>query len=105
MVSNGNHPPMPMCQMVLEAAEQMNGNALATDQKLKRASDDGLPASQPRLGSMADSEHLGVLEPIELREQIATTTKRRAAVYEKNKYKIVPNFVDAFGRPLLAQSV
>jgi hypothetical protein len=81
----------------------MNGNALATDQQLKRASGDGLPAFQPRLGSMAaESEHLGVLEPIELREQIATTAKRRAAPYEKTKYRIVPNSVDAFGRPLLA---
>jgi hypothetical protein len=59
MMSNGNRPPMSMWQVVREAVQQMSGNALASDQQLKLASDDGLPASQPRLGSMAaESEHL-----------------------------------------------
>jgi hypothetical protein len=37
----------------------MSGNALFTNHLLKLASDDGLPASQPRLGTMAaESERL-----------------------------------------------
>ncbi|TRO06362.1 WYL domain-containing protein [Ectopseudomonas mendocina] len=33
---------------------------------------------------LSQGEHLEVLEPIELREQIATSAKRMAALYEKS---------------------
>ncbi len=71
--------------------ERLSENALTSDQQLQPTADGWwlmtgcLPLSQGLdLWLLSQGEHLAVLEPIELREQMATSAKRMAALYEKN---------------------
>ncbi len=70
--------------------ERLDENALTTDQRLQPASDGwwlmtgSLPLSQGlELWLLSQGEHLEVLEPIELREQMSASVKKMAALYEK----------------------
>lgn len=71
--------------------ERLYENALTADQQLQPTADGWwlmtgcLPLSQGLdLWLLSQGEHLEVLEPIELREQMAKSAKRMAALYEKN---------------------
>ncbi len=71
--------------------ERLDENALTTDQQLQPTADGwwlmtgSLHLSQGLdLWLLSQGEHLEVLEPIELREQIATSAKRMAALYGKS---------------------
>tara|TARA_Y100001938_G_C8096730_1_gene438628 strand:- start:1827 stop:2858 length:1032 start_codon:yes stop_codon:yes gene_type:complete len=71
--------------------ERLDENALTADQQLQPTADGwwlmmgSLPLSQGlELWLLSQGEHLEVLAPVELREQIATSAKRMAAMYEKS---------------------
>ncbi len=72
--------------------ERLSENALTSDQRLELASDGwwlmtgSLPLSQGLdLWLLSQGEDLEVLEPIELREQMAASAKKMAALYGKVK--------------------
>ncbi|HCF5566590.1 TPA: WYL domain-containing protein [Pseudomonas aeruginosa] len=84
------HPIQLKLRISQTLYERLDENALTSDQQLHPAADGwwlmtgSLHLSQGLdLWLLSQGEHLEVLEPIELREQIATSAKRMAALYEK----------------------
>lgn len=70
--------------------ERLDENALTADQQLKPTADGwwlmmgSLPLSQGlELWLLSQGEHLEVLEPVELRQQMALSAHRMAALYEQ----------------------
>jgi len=85
------HPALLKLRITHTLYERLRENALTPDQKLETVADGWwlmtghLHLSQGLdLWLLSQGEHLEVLEPIELREQIATSAKRMMALYEKN---------------------
>jgi len=85
------HPTQLKLRISQALYERLDENALTSDQQLQPTADGwwlmtgSLPLSQGLdLWLLSQGEHLEVLEPIELREQMATSAKRMAALYEKN---------------------
>lgn len=82
------HPARLKLRISQALYERLDENALTTDQQLQATADGwwlmtgSLHLSQGLdLWLLSQGEHLEVLEPIDLREQIATSAKRMAALY------------------------
>ena len=92
LISQKTEHPIQLKLRISQALyERLDENALTSDQQLQPTTDGWwlmtgcLPLSQGLdLWLLSQGEHLEVLEPIELREQMATSAKRMAALYEKN---------------------
>ncbi|HEJ1320890.1 TPA: WYL domain-containing protein [Pseudomonas aeruginosa] len=92
LISQKSEHPVRLKLRISQALyERLDENALTTDQQLQPTADGwwlmtgSLHLSQGLdLWLLSQGEHLEVLEPIELREQIATSAKRMAALYEKS---------------------
>lgn len=92
LISQRTEHPVRLKLRISQALyERLHENALTTDQQLQPTADGwwlmtgSLHLSQGLdLWLLSQGEHLEVLEPIELREQIATSAKRMAALYEKS---------------------
>ncbi len=92
LISQRSEHPVRLKLRISQALyERLDENALTTDQQLEPTADGwwlmtgSLHLSQGLdLWLLSQGEYLEVLEPIELREQIATSAKRMAALYEKS---------------------
>lgn len=92
LISQKSEHPVRLKLRISQALyERLDENALTTDQQLQPTADGwwlmtgSLHLSQGLdLWLLSQAEHLEVLEPIELREQIAKSAKRMAALYEKS---------------------
>lgn len=92
LISQRSEHPVRLKLRISQALyERLHENALTTDQQLQPTADGwwlmtgSLHLSQGLdLWLLSQGEYLEVLEPIELREQIATSAKRMAALYEKS---------------------
>ncbi len=91
LIAQKSENPVQLKLRVSQALyERLDENALTADQQLEPETDGwwlmtgSLPLSQGLdLWLLSQGEHLEVLEPIELREQMATSAKRLAALYER----------------------
>lgn len=92
LISQKSELPVRLKLRISQALyERLDENALTTDQQLQPEANGWwlmtghLHLSQGLdLWLLSQGEHLEVIEPIELREQVATSAKRMAALYEKS---------------------
>ena len=91
LVSQKSEHPVQLKLRISQALyERLDENALTSDQQLQPAANGwwlmtgSLPLSQGLdLWLLSQGEHLEVLEPIELREQMTASVKKMAALYDK----------------------